>query len=72
MLDDLSTHTGVYARGGPQTLDAHNVTLQNHLDRSHADARGVKKVKQHQPEEKQWGVSTNVVQPRATSGRDWH
>jgi len=39
--DDKSTYTGVYAKGGPTNVD-HKITLSNLLDRSDADARGVK------------------------------
>jgi len=41
--DDKSTYTGVYKQGGPSTVDSPGVTLEKHLDRSPADARGVKK-----------------------------
>ena len=40
--DDKSTYTGVYARGGPTNVD-NVITLSNLLDRSEADARGIKK-----------------------------
>jgi len=39
--DDKSTYTGVYAKGGPTNVD-NTITLSNLLDRSSADARGVK------------------------------
>jgi len=39
--DDKTTYTGVYAKGGPTNVD-HRITLSNLLDRSDADARGVK------------------------------
>jgi hypothetical protein len=39
--DDKSTFTGVYAKGGPTNIDG-KITLSNLLDRSVADARGVK------------------------------
>jgi len=40
--DDKSLYTGVYARGGPTNVD-NPITLSNLLDRSEADARGIKK-----------------------------
>merc|ERR1712079_459030 len=39
--DDTSTYTGVYAQGGPTTVDE-DTSLNNLLDRSDADVRGVK------------------------------
>lgn len=39
--DDKSQYTGVYAQGGPSTVDA-NRALDGLLDRSDADVRGVK------------------------------
>jgi len=39
--DDTSTYTGVYAQGGPTTVDT-NRSLDGLLDRSDADVRGVK------------------------------
>lgn len=41
--DDRSLYTGVYAQGGPTLVDeATHVTMENLLDRSPADIRGVK------------------------------
>eukprot|EP00354_Favella_ehrenbergii_P005765 CAMPEP_0170469978 /NCGR_PEP_ID=MMETSP0123-20130129/12609_1 /TAXON_ID=182087 /ORGANISM="Favella ehrenbergii, Strain Fehren 1" /LENGTH=326 /DNA_ID=CAMNT_0010736989 /DNA_START=105 /DNA_END=1086 /DNA_ORIENTATION=+ len=39
--DDTSTYTGVYAQGGPSNVDE-DTSLNNLLDRSDADVRGVK------------------------------
>ena len=39
--DDKDQYTGVYAHGGPSTVDA-NRQLDGLLDRSDADVRGVK------------------------------
>eukprot|EP00200_Dunaliella_tertiolecta_P003493 CAMPEP_0202342964 /NCGR_PEP_ID=MMETSP1126-20121109/3300_1 /ASSEMBLY_ACC=CAM_ASM_000457 /TAXON_ID=3047 /ORGANISM="Dunaliella tertiolecta, Strain CCMP1320" /LENGTH=150 /DNA_ID=CAMNT_0048933989 /DNA_START=230 /DNA_END=682 /DNA_ORIENTATION=- len=41
--DDKSLYSGVYANGGPTNVDREKQGLQNHLDRSEADVRGVKK-----------------------------
>lgn len=44
--DDKSTYTGVYAKGGPSTVDFGKTVINDirHLcDRSEADVRGVKK-----------------------------
>jgi hypothetical protein len=39
--DDKATYTGVYARGGPTTVDADPSSLAAVCDRSAADVRGV-------------------------------
>jgi len=39
--DDKATYTGVYARGGPTTVDADPTCLAAVCDRSAADVRGV-------------------------------
>jgi hypothetical protein len=39
--DDKATYTGVYARGGPTTVDADPASLAAVCDRSQADVRGV-------------------------------
>ena len=39
--DDKSTYSGVYAQGGPTTID-NNITLGNLMDRSDYDVRGRK------------------------------
>lgn len=41
--DDKTTYTGVHIAGGPSTIDAGSKGLGALLDRSEADARGVKK-----------------------------
>lgn len=41
--DDKSSYTGVYAQGGPSTIDSNAGGLAGHLDRKEADVRGVKK-----------------------------
>lgn len=43
--DDKSNYTGVYAKGGPSNVDKDNLDLKDQLDRTEADARGVKKDK---------------------------
>ena len=45
--DDKATYTGVYARGGPSTLDSGKTMIRDIselCDRSEADVRGVKKL----------------------------
>ena len=42
--DDRSTYTGVHKAGGPTVVDRDKQTLDRLLDRSPADARGLKKV----------------------------
>lgn len=44
--DDKSLYTGVYAQGGPSTVDAGNGMISDIsqlVDRSDADVRGIKK-----------------------------
>ncbi len=42
--DDPNTYTGVHKAGGPTTIDHDKQGLDQLLDRSSADVRGVKKV----------------------------
>ncbi|MEW5300206.1 MAG: hypothetical protein WDW38_003045 [Sanguina aurantia] len=46
--DDKSTWTGVYANGGPSTVDP-SKDLSVHLDRSQSDIRGVKRTSNNSP-----------------------
>ena len=36
--DDRSTYTGVYAHGGPSTVDKHGISLQDVVDRDAGEA----------------------------------
>lgn len=42
--DDKETYTGVHKAGGPTVVDRDKQGLDNLLDRSDADVRGLKKV----------------------------
>ena len=41
--DDKTTYTGVYAKGGPSTIDNENGDLSNLLNRKEATVRGINK-----------------------------
>ena len=42
--DDKTTYTGVHKSGGPTIVDKEKITLNQLLDRSSADVRGLKQV----------------------------
>jgi hypothetical protein len=46
--DDLSTYTGVYAAGGPDTSEKSKLDLSEIMDRSESDVRG-RKIDARQP-----------------------